>query len=133
MAIVAPDLPDVDSAEARRAGVHAMLRLRTRWRLTWPQLAQLLGLRSESTLHNWSSRVPESLGRDVLERIGYLLAIFYALEQIRGGERSGEWLRAPNAGSPFFGRSPLEFMLGGRMTDLMETHRYLKGIASGAF
>jgi hypothetical protein len=133
MVRIAGDLPDIDSPETARAGAHAMFRLRTHWRLTWGQLARLLGVRSESTLQNWTSRVPESLPPDVLDRMGYLIAIYYALEQIRGGELSMQWLRAPNAGNPFFGRSPLDYMLGGRMTDLVETHRYLKGVATGAF
>lgn len=121
-------LPDVDSPESARAGAHAVLRVRTRWHLTWAQLARLLGVRSERTLQNWASRVPESLAPDVLDRMGYLIAIFYALEQMRGGERSEQWLRTPNAGNPFFGRSPLDHMLGGRVMDLAETYRYLKGI-----
>jgi hypothetical protein len=131
--IIASSLPDVHSPEAARAGVHAVLNLRNRWNLTWAQLARLLGVRSESTLQNWSSRVPETLAPDTLERMGYLMGIYYALEQIRGGERSQDWLRSPNVGNPFFGRSPLDYMLDGRMTDLMETYRYLKGVASGAF
>lgn len=133
MALIASDLPDLDSPETARAGVHAVLRLQGRWRLTRAQLARLLGVRSESTLQNWTNRVPESLAPDVLDRMGYLIAIFHALEQIRGGERSEQWLRSPNAGSPFFGRSPLDYMLGGRMMDIVETYRYLKGVATGAF
>ncbi len=111
MALIAPDLPDIDSPETARAGAHAVFKLRTRWHLTRVQLARLLGVRSESTLQNWTSRVPSSLAPDVLDRIGYLIAIFYVLEQIRGGERSEQWLRSPNAGSPFFDRPPLDYML----------------------
>ncbi len=123
MALIAPDLPDIDSPETARAGAHAVFKLRTRWHLTWAQLARLLGVRSESTLQNWTSRVPSSLAPDVLDRIGYLIAIFYALEQIREDERSEQWLRVPNAGSPFFSRRPLDYMLGGRMTDLVDAHQ----------
>jgi len=133
MTISTPSIPDVDSPEAARAGVHAVINMRKRWKLTWAQLARLLGVRSESTLQNWSSRVPETLAPDTLERMGYLMGIYYALEQIRGGERSEQWLHSVNAGNPFFGRSPLEYMLNGRMTDLLETYRYLKGVATGAF
>ncbi|MEX2582803.1 MAG: hypothetical protein WD766_05995 [Gemmatimonadota bacterium] len=67
--------------------------------------------------------MPETLAPDTLERMGYLMGIYYGMEQIRGGERSQDWLRSPNAGNPFFGRSPLEYMLDGRMTDLVETYR----------
>lgn len=125
-------LPTVGSPEAARAGVHAMLNLRTCWCLTWSQLARLLG-RAESTPRRWTSRAPASLSPDVLDRMGYLIAIFYTLEQIRGGHRSTHWLRAPNAGNPFFGRSPLDYMLRGRIVDLVETHRYLKGVATGTY
>lgn len=125
-------LPGIDSPETARAGVHAMVKLRTRWHLTWDQLARLVGVRSVSTLQNWTSHVPETLAPDVLDRMGYLIAIYHALEQIRG-ERSDRWLRAPNSGSPFFGRSPLDYMLGGRIVELAETHRYLKGLTTGGF
>jgi len=126
-------LPDSDSPETARAGVHAMLRLRKHWHLTRDQLARLLGIPSGSTIDDWTIQVPEALAPDVLNRMGYMLAIYYALEQTRGGERSAEWLRAPNSGSPFFGRSPLDYMLDGRMVNLVETHRCLQRVATGGF
>lgn len=132
MARSASDLPDVDAPETARAGIRAAFKIRDHWQLTRPELTRLLGIRSETTLRNWTAHTPERLAPDILDRMGYLIAIFYTLEQIRGGARSVQWLRAPNTGSPFFGRPPLEYMLEGRMADLIETYRYLKGVATGA-
>jgi transcriptional regulator with XRE-family HTH domain len=133
MGSVATALPDIQSPEAARAGVRAFFRLAELWGLTRSEMATLLGVRSTSTLDNWRKKAPETLQPDTLERISYLLHIHRSLRQILPAERADEWPRRPNSAAPFLGRSALEFMLQGRVQHLLDVHRYLQGVASGAF
>jgi hypothetical protein len=125
-------LPDVQSPKTIRAGLQAFFRMADQWRLTRAERATLLGVRSTSTLDNWRNRPPESLLTDTLERLSYLLHIHRSLRQLFPRERAAEWPRRPNAAAPFLGKSALEFMLQGQVQHLLDTHRYLKGVASGA-
>jgi hypothetical protein len=52
--------------------------------------------------------------------------VYRALRQILGPDDDARWLRSANSGVPFLGRSPIEFMLQGRVADLLDTHRYLR-------
>lgn len=130
---LATSVPDIHSPETAAAGIRAFFRLAALWSLTRPQMVTLLGLRSTSTLDNWRRQPPATLAPDTLERISYLLHIHRSLRQLLPAERVGDWPRRANSASPFLGRSALEFMLQGRVQHLLDVHRYLKGVASGAF
>jgi hypothetical protein len=129
----ADSLPDLDSPETARAGASLFAKLAEEWGLTRAEQATLLGLRSTTTLDNWRRSPPRTLGIDTLERISYLLHIWRSLHQVFPAGYGLAWLRASVHEAPFLGRTPLEFMLQGRVRDLLDTHRYLKGVASGAF
>ena len=133
MTPTATSLPDVQSPETARAGIRAFFRLAELWGLTRSEMATLLGIRSTSTLDNWRRKAPETLQPDTLERISYLLHIHRSLRQIFPPERAREWPRRANSAAPFLGMSALDFMLQGRVQHLLDVHRYLKGVASGAF
>jgi hypothetical protein len=133
MGITIGTLPGLDSPETVRAGTDLFVKLADEWGLTRAEQATLLGLRSTTTLDNWRRHPPRSLGIDTLERISYLLHIWRSLHQVFPPDYRLSWLRANVSGAPFLGRTPLEFMLQGRVKDLLDTHRYLKAIASGAF
>lgn len=126
-------IPDLHSPETARAGIHAFFRLAEFWGLTRSEMVTLLGLGSTSTLDNWRKKAPETLQPDTLERISYLLHIHRSLRQILPPESAHEWPRRANSAAPFLGKSALELMLKGGVQDLLDVHRYLKGVASGSF
>lgn len=133
MAVAPSILPNVESPEVVRAGLKMVFGLAQRWELSRSELARLLGIRSTSTLDNWRKRAPETLALDTLERISYLLHIYRSLQQLLPEDRADRWIRQPNDASPFVGRSALEYMLQGQVRHLLDAHRYLKSVASGAF
>lgn len=124
-------LPTAHSPEAAQAGIRAVFQVAERWGLTRPEMAALLGVRSTSTLDNWRRKAPELLSPDTLERISYLLHVYRSLHQLLPADQADAWVRRPNDAVPFRGRSALHFMLEGRVQNLLDTHRYLKGVASG--
>ncbi len=133
MSLVIPTLPDVHSSEVARVGLETIARIADRWQLTRAELATLLGVRSTTTVDNWRKKTPETLSPDTLERISYLLHIYRSLQQLVGEDGDERWLRTPNAGDPFLGTAPLDYMLQGQVRHLLDTQRYLKSIVSGAF
>ena len=59
-----------------------------------------------------------------------LIGIHKALRYIfRETRRAHDWIKAPN--SAFQGRSALDIMLGGELTDLMRVRRYLDAERGG--
>ena len=111
------------------AALQAFFNLSARWGLGAAQERILLGGPPESTFFKWKAqKSAQRLGRDVLDRISYLLGIYKALNILLPSQRAAdEWVKKPNAAALFHGRSALERMLGGSLVDLADVRRYLDG------
>lgn len=98
------------------------------WALKSGEARRLLGDPPESTFYKWKKQRDGAPGRDVIERISYVLGIFKALQILfPDPTRADAWLRRPNSAPPFAGRSALERMLGGNVADLYDVRRWLDG------
>ncbi len=119
-------ITDQEAAAAFRAAIN-LFRL---WGVTDEQGAVLLDV-PPRTLARWKAeRAPGRLGRDGKARLSNLMGIHKALRIIfREPQRGYGWVRAPN--QAFGGRSALEVMLGGELTDLMRVRRYLDAERGG--
>ena len=101
----------------------AVLNLFKRWEVTDAEAAVLLDLPLR-TFARWKAGEAGRLGRDGKARLSNLMGIHKALRSIfREPERSYRWIKAAN--TAFGGRSGLDVMLGGELTDLMRVRRYL--------
>ena len=101
----------------------AVLNLFKRWDVSDGEAAVLLDVPAR-TYARWKAGEPGRLGRDGKARLSNLLGIHKALRLIfREPERGYKWIKAPN--TTFGGRSALEVMLDGELTDLMRVRRYL--------
>lgn len=85
---------------------------------------RLLGLTSPSTLSAWKSAPCPGIGPDTLERISYILGIYKGINMLLPEDRANDWVRAPNAAPTFDGKSALEVMSTGDITDLANVRRY---------
>lgn len=124
---VATDMPEFTGAALTQEEAAAMFRaavnLFRRWGLTDEQAAVLLDL-PVRTYRRWKALGPARIGRDGAARLSNLMGIHKALRLIFAEPRRGyEWIKAPN--TTFGGRSALEVMLGGELTDIMRVRRYL--------
>jgi hypothetical protein len=118
----------VDSTMAADGAValRAFARIAELWHLTIVEQLKLLGLSSRSTYFKWRKDPQARVPRDTLERISYLLGIYKALQVLLPDTRAAdEWVRRPNQAAPFGGRSALERMLSGNVSDLYEVRQYL--------
>lgn len=93
------------------------------WGVTDEQAATLLDLPLR-TYRRWKAGDPGRVSRDGKARLSNLIGIHKALRIIfHEPQRGYAWIKAPN--SSFEGRSALDVMLGGELTDLMRVRRYL--------
>ena len=109
--------------EEAAAMFRATLGLFQRWGVTDDQAAVLLDLPLR-TFRRWKAGDVGRIDRDGKARLSNLMGIHKALRIIFSDAARGyRWIGAPNAA--FGGRSALDVMLGGELTDLMRVRRYL--------
>jgi hypothetical protein len=118
--------------EARQAqaagavGLRAFRRIAELWHLSIAEQLTLLGLSSRSTYFKWRNESQVRLPRDTLERISYILGIYKALQLLLPDTHAAdEWIRRPNEAAVFGGRSALDRMLSGNVSDLYIVRQYL--------
>lgn len=125
-----PDKASNNTAALSKAGLTAFINISKAWRLDIEQQRVLLGGIPNSTFHHWKSKLndkkPLELSHDVLERISYILGIYKALHILfTNPDQANAWIKKPNTGMLFQGRSALDKMLQGNVVDLADVRRYL--------
>ena len=106
--------------------LRAFFAIAERWQLRIAEQRRLLGEPPESTFYKWKRQREASLGRDVIERISYVLGIYKSLQILfPDAARADAWVRRPNDAPLFGGQSALERMLSGNVSDLYVVREYL--------
>lgn len=112
--------------------LRAFLRIADLWDLSADEQMTLLGVTTRSTFFGWKKGGDAVLSKDTLERISYILGIYKALQILLPNEvAADEWVRRPNAALPFGGRSALQRMLSGQVSDLFVVRQYLDAQRGG--
>ena len=121
----AEPITDGEAAAMFRAALN-VFRL---WGVTDDQAATLLDL-PRRTFARWKAGEVGRIGRDGKARLSNLMGIHKALRILfREAPRGYAWIKASN--EIFGGRSALDVMLGGELTDLMRVRRYLDAECGG--
>ena len=124
-----PFVPEPVTEEEAAAMFRAAVRLFAHWDITDEQAATLLDMPVRS-YGRWKAGDLGRIDRDGKARLSNLLGIHKALRIIfEDAARGYRWIKAPN--EAFAGRSALEVMLGGELTDLMRVRRYLDAERGG--
>ncbi len=135
-AVLAPESrPAVGDERMAAAGLRAFARIAEAWGLSVDEQLNLLGQPPRSTFFAWRKH-PEkaSLSRDTLERLSNLLGIYKSLEILLPDAAAADaWVHQPNSAAPFGGRSALQRMLAGNVSDLNLVRRYLDGVRGGGW
>lgn len=121
---VAPPRVPGFSNEEERAMQRAVIALFERWGLTDAEASTLLGDISARTFQRWKQGQLGRVSNDLAARLSNLIGIHKALRLLFAEkERGYGWIKRPNAA--LGGKSALDVMLGGQLTDLMRVRRYL--------
>jgi hypothetical protein len=111
----------IDETQAMQ---RAIIRLFEHWDVTDGEASILLGDVSPRTFQRWKVGQYGRAGVDLTARMSNLLGIHKALRLLFSDPARGySWVRAANDG--FGGKSALDTMLNGQITDLMRVRRYL--------
>lgn len=118
-----PFAPAPITDQEAAATFRAALNLFRHWQLTDAQAATLLDL-PPRTFARWKAGDVGRMDRDCRARLSNLMGIHKALRVIFSEPARGcAWIRQAN--EVFGGRSALDVMLNGELTDLMRVRRYL--------
>jgi hypothetical protein len=129
-----PSVKDLGTVETARKVLRAFFNIAKAWRLTPGEQEVLLGV-SQPTCYRWrNDQVASALPVDTLERLGYILNIYAALQILLPvQERADAWVRQANTAPLFGGEPALKRMLGGRVGDLKVVADYLDAMRGGEF
>jgi hypothetical protein len=101
------------------------------WKLTNDEQMTLLGV-ERSTFFKWKREREGLLSRDTLERVSYILGIYKALQiLLPNAQAADSWVRRPNTAPLFGGKSALDRMLSGKVSDLYVVRQYLDAQRGG--
>ena len=93
---------------------------------------KLLGVTARSTYFKWKKYAQGHLPKDTLERISYVLGIYKALQiLLPDGKAADAWIKKPNSAPLFRGKSALDRMLSGQVSDLFVVRQYLDAQRGG--
>lgn len=131
----AAEKPKVSIEQMGAAGIRAFGRVAQLWNLSISEQLLLLGEPSRSTFFAWRKQPEKAkLPRDVLERISNVLGIFKSLEILFPDAKAADaWIRKPNSAPVFGGKTALDRMLAGNVSDLNLVRRYLDAMRGGGW
>ncbi|MCM5557553.1 MbcA/ParS/Xre antitoxin family protein [Pleomorphomonas sp. NRK JP5] len=113
-------ITDAEAAALARATVN----LFRAWKLTDVEATTLLGGMSARTWARWKDGSIGRIDRDLRMRMAHLMGIHKGLRYLfKEPARGYEWVRKPN--DTFDGRSALDLMLRGELSDLQDMRAYL--------
>ncbi len=122
----------LDPKTASGPALRIFFRLADRWELDVDQQMKLLGVAARSTFFKWKKDMDGHLSMDTLERISYLLGIFKSLHILLPVEDAADaWIKKTNTATIFGGKSALDRMLSGHVSDLYVVRQYLDAQRGG--
>jgi hypothetical protein len=104
--------------------LRTFFRIADAWKLKEQEQMRILGLDSRSTFQSWKRGAVAAIPKDALERISYVLGIYKGLQILLPGT-ADEWVRKPNKSPVFGGRSALDRMASGNVSDLYVVRQYI--------
>ena len=119
------------------AAIEGMIRLGEIWRLSTEETCLLLGDMSERSWFRYkkqeSSRPDRALrlSQDMLTRISVLIGVFKGLRLLFSEPLADDWIRLPNKGALFGGRSPLEVAIERGIPGMLEIRWHVDALRGG--
>jgi uncharacterized protein (DUF2384 family) len=127
-----PDVREIGNERVDAAAAKALPRIFNAWKLDNDDAADLLRVGSRTyqrmKAHNWVG----SLDEDQRVRASAIVGIYKALHVYFSDELADRWIKLPNKGSPFEGRTPIAFLREGGIPALLFVRQFLDALRGGA-
>ena len=112
------------------AGFRAIFRIFDDWGVAGEQARVLLGQPPRSTFYHWKKGEIGAVSHDTVQRLSYILGIYKALQILyKDAALADAWIKRPSLA--FGGKSALERMAGGDVTDLAAVRAHLDAARGG--
>lgn len=123
---------DLTTPSSAAAGLRTFFQIARDWSLTDDNQLQLLGC-SRSQYKAWASnQISTGLDHATIERLSHIFGICAALQQLLPiPERASAWIKKANTAPILDGRSALDLMLTGQISDLFAVRQYLEAQLDG--
>jgi uncharacterized protein (DUF2384 family) len=119
-------MQSLQTPAAGRVALKGFFHIMEKWSLDKEQARVLLGGISQSTFYRYKKLPEVTLRNETLIRISYVMGIYKVIHTIFEEEaRANEWMKRPNGGAPFNGKSALERMMQGGLYDLADTLTFI--------
>ena len=117
------------------AAVEGMIRLAELWRLSTEETCLLLGDMSERSWFRLKKQGRADralrLSQDMLTRISVLVGIFKGLRLLFSEPLADDWIRLPNRGALFGGRSPLLVAIERGIPGMLDIRNHVDALRGG--
>jgi hypothetical protein len=114
------------------AGLKMFFLIADAWQLSAEEARTLLGRPARATFYRWKRGQLGALSVDTMERLSHLIGIYQHLHTLfTDGRFADAWVRRSNSAPLFGGRSALDRMLAGGVSDLYVVRQYLAAEAAG--
>lgn len=121
--------PTAVARDRSEGAIEVFFRLADAWGLDTNQQLTLLGSPGRSTFFKWKKE-GGSVSADTEERISHLISIYKDLNILTADEKmADEWIKRPNR--YFDGKSALDVMLEGKLSDIYRVRAYLDAERGG--
>ncbi|MXO65963.1 antitoxin Xre/MbcA/ParS toxin-binding domain-containing protein [Altericroceibacterium endophyticum] len=115
-----------DHASLAEPALRLFFKIATLWSMTEAEQFGALGISSQTTLQHWRTGRMYGFGEDQLQRVSYVLGIYKAINTLLPDPiRADQWIRRPNSAPLFRGRSAIDLIASGSLTDLAAVRHYL--------
>lgn len=127
----APGLEPAIGPDDPATALRTFFEIAEHWKLSTEDQIKLLGSPGRSTFFKWKKEKPV-LSPDAIERISHVLNIYRTLEILFPDPNAADsWVRNANKAPFLSGKSALDRMLGGQVSDLYVVRQYLDAQRGG--
>lgn len=112
--------------------VKALVRLLGFWKARIADAARLAGVGARTFSRMRAGQWGGALNEDQRLRASALVGLYKGLHLYFGAELADRWVKMPNDGPLFGGRTPLAYMLEGGLPAILEVRDYVDALRGGA-
>jgi len=114
------------------AAIEGVRRVAELWKLTASETSALLGDMSERSWYRLKKgEARTALSQDELTRASALIGIYKGLHLLFSDPLADEWVKLPNRGPLFGGRTPLMVMIEGGIPAMLDVRRHVDALRGG--
>ena len=120
-----------DRARLSPVAVKAIKGVAAHWHLRGHEIAALMGVSPSTWDRMAAGKWDQSLSQDQLTRVSAMVGVFKGLHVLFADDMADRWARLRNKGPLFDNRTPIEAMIEGGITAMLDVRRHVDALRGG--